>query len=148
MKQIILLILLTILPVASYAGDHMDVFLDQEHRRSEEIRLLNLDLEKSNLELKMKENAKKMNEIDVSSGRANQVVPSDMAMNGNARYRLRGIFISPKHREALIDVNGHSHTVVIAQLLEEGVEVAAIEDKKVTLKHKDGTSEDLVLEIS
>lgn len=122
--------------------EQMKEFLRQENERIKAIKILNLDLERADLELK-----KRQIEIKLANLNKHTVVPAGpaSAVFLKPAFKLRGIFTSAETRQALINANGVTIQAIEGQTVGEGVTVKQITNDAAVLEYTDGKQETLNL---
>lgn len=118
--------------------EQMKEFMRQEDERIKTIKILNLDLERANLELKKGEVAVKIAAIGPSSSLST-------GTSKPASPKLCGIFAQDNNKEALINVSGVYIQAGEGEALRDGVLVKKIGPEAVLLEYPDGKKETIEL---
>lgn len=85
--------------------DQLQVFLNQENARLREIKMLDLDVTKANLQLKQKEIESKIAQLTPAKESGEEFLkPSETKEKGSA-FRLKGILTVSGERVAMIQIN-------------------------------------------
>ncbi len=113
----------------------------EENERIKAIKILNLDLERSNLELKKKEIEVKL--ADLNKNQSVHIQASDSFRP--SAVKLAGIFVHGDGRQALFEVDGTYVHAGQGEQVKEGVLVKEIKNDKVILEFKDGKQQTFIL---
>ena len=124
----------------------MSDFIEEEDEKLKELKLLNLDLQKSDLLLKKKEIDQKINQLGrnenlsvFKEGRVEsevqEIVPS---------VKLVSIFLSDSSKKAILNINGVNIAVSEGQQFDSFV-TESIDAQKVLLEFEDGQSKELYI---
>ncbi len=126
---------------SSQADDfkEMDDFINQENERLKEIKLLNLDLEKANLELKRRDIEQKIVQLDKVEGSA---IYEKHENRKDKLIKLAGIFESKTYKQAILNISGVHINVQEGQNI-DGILVKAIKSKAITIEYPDGQIQEL-----
>ncbi len=120
----------------------MDDYMHQEEGRIKAIKLLSLDLEKANIELKQREVQVKMAELNKSGA---FVAPASSPLDqASVSKRLISLTVSGDFKEAVIEVNGAGVIVREGDAVADG-KVGIINDEGLTLIYPEGKEEQLRL---
>ena len=117
--------------------DQMQEFMRQENERIKAIKILHLDLERSNLELKKKEIEIKMADLNKNQSPSLPVNPAPGSFQP-LMMKLSGIFVRGDQREALMEVDGSHVQVRAGGRLRDGITVKKIDSDQVVLEYTDG----------
>ena len=116
-------------------------FIKAEEQRIKAIKLLSLDLEKLNLELKQKEIQAKMTQLDKTGPMDMPVATPSTEGQPPAAKRLIGLTVAANLKEAVVEVNGIKSIVHEADTVAGGK--VHITDNEVTLVYPSGKQEKL-----
>ena len=125
--------------------ESMKGFIQQEDDRLKEIKLLSLDLEKAGLELKKKEIQNKMEGLNGALPQEKGAASVVRNTGASSDLRLSGIMINDKVRQAFIVAQGKQLSVHEGQDLANGMKIAKITAKSVSIVYADGTTRQLEL---
>ncbi len=116
-------------------------FMAQTNDRLKAIRILNLDIERADLELKREEIEAKRNILRM--GRDAQTVRTidPDSQENPVSVKLAGIFYGKDVRRAMVSVNGDMRDVQEGRIIFGNVKVKAIEADAIILEGSDGTQE-------
>ena len=124
----------------------MNDFIHKEDDKIKDIKLLNLDLEKSTLELKKREIEQKIAQLQRRE--VSFVLPSkddrDDAKEVKPFIKLRSIFESQFKKQAVLNIDGTDINVTEGQKI-KGVVIRGINQKVVVVEYGDGATEELSL---
>ncbi len=121
--------------------EEMHDFMRQENERLKVIKMLNLDVERADLELKKREIEVKIVELNKGQGSA-AVLP---AVATGSVLKVAGIFMNGEMREALMDLDGVHVSVHEGQKLNNGIVIKKISADEVLIQHEDGQEEGIGL---
>ena len=121
--------------------EQMKDFMQQEDERLKAIKILNLDLERANLELKKKEVESKLAVLNQDHVFLPEALKLPSSSLQPMVFKVNGVFLTEKIRLAMININGTSTQVAEGQLMREGVLVKRINPEAVTLEYPDGKQE-------
>ncbi len=130
------------LPAQPQSLSDMDDYIHQEENRIKAIKLLSLDLEKANIELKQREVQVKLAELN-KSGVFTAPVASFSAQEPIVK-RLISLMATGDFKEAVIEVNGAGVIVHEGDSIADG-KVKHINDKGLLIVYEDGQEEQLRL---
>jgi hypothetical protein len=122
--------------------EDMRQFMGQEDERIKAIKILDLDLQRADLELKKRQIEVKLADLNKSNAALSPLTASGFL---KPAFKLSGIFMSGSHREALIDVQGANIQAEEGKMIQDGVIVAKINTDSALLKYADGKQETLNL---
>jgi|GEM_PF-6200593 len=122
-------------------SQQIDDFIQKENEKLKDIKLLNLDLERSSLELKKREIEQKITQINKSED------PLPISNHENATevklikptLKLLGIFESMGKKQALLNINGTNMNVKEGQNI-NGMIVKSINQQGVVMEYEDESS--------
>lgn len=117
-------------------------FMRQEDERLKTIKILNLDVERADLELKKRQIELKLADLNKNTSVA---ISSNPINPSKPVFRLAGIFVQEDTRQALMNVNGVNMQVGEGKPLAEGVMLKRIDTDTAVLKYPDGKEETLYL---
>ena len=124
------------------AGDQnfqqMKDFMREENERFKAIKILNLDLERADLELKQKEIQVKMAQLNKESGALINSNGSMSVKPAKPLLKISGIFLTDEGKEALINVNGANQNAREGEQIASGIAVKKITSTAVTVQYADG----------
>jgi len=121
--------------------DQMKEFMRQEDDRIKAIKILNLDLERANLELKKGEIEVKIADLNRNQNVAvgSSGLPADFPKP--ALSKLCGIFVNGRNKKALMNVGGSYIQAGEGDTLRGGILVKSINADTVLLEYFDGKKE-------
>ena len=109
---------------------NMDMFIDEEDKRIQEIRLLDLDVQKADLQLKQQEIARKM----ANSVGEDFTVPHPAGSNpAHASMRVISVVVADDYQEAVLKINEQHITCHQGDFIGDGWKVEAITREGVKL---------------
>lgn len=111
-------------------------FIEQENERLREIKLLDLDLQRSSLKLKQKEILTKMAQLNH--------VPADDQQHTAEHLVLKGIIEQGEIRQAIVQDNGKTSTLKKGDAI-LGQQIIRIEKNKVVFKDALGQEKEILL---
>ncbi|MBI4310085.1 MAG: hypothetical protein HY591_07130, partial [Candidatus Omnitrophica bacterium] len=121
--------------------NQMQEFLQQENERVKAIKILNLDLEHANLELKKKEIEVKLAELNKTG------VAVNLSSNpGSPSMGVSGIFVSGTDRWALMNIDGVRVQVKPGQAMRDGMVIKEINADAVIVRHRDARKETIYVQ--
>jgi type IV pilus biogenesis protein PilP len=122
----------------------MDDFIKNENEKLKGIKLLNLDLEMANLELKRREIEQKITQLNKSWGSLpigkQEYINEDKS--DNQEPKVAAVFQSNAKKQATLDFNGRHINVQEGQEV-RGLMVKAINSKGITIQYQDGKIKEL-----
>ena len=124
-------------PDADKEFEQMDEFVRQENERLKAIKLLSLDLQWADLELRKRKIESKLAALT----RGPVALPS--ANSEKTILKVAGIFLSEGRKEALVDINGTRHAVSEGESLVGQMLVKQISSDEVVLEYPDGRQHNL-----
>jgi hypothetical protein len=124
----------------------MDSFIKKENEKLKAIKLLNLDIERADLELKKREIEQKMVQLNVREGVSSTVKQEegDEAKINKPILRLAAVLESNAKRQAILNFDGRHINVKEGQEV-EGVLVKTIKTQGITIQYQDGQTKELSL---
>lgn len=123
--------------------EKMQEFILKENERLNAIRILNLDLEQTNLELKKREAEVKLAQLNGKYYSSDSVIAS--GVNKKPDIKLAAIYYLKNQREASFNINGKITSVRVGNELIPGVSVKKIDADFVTVLCADGKEENFIL---
>ncbi len=124
----------------------MNDFIQQENEKLKSIKLLNLDLERADLELKKKEIEQKITKLNKSEGglsASSQESTTDLKTTRPV-VKLVSIFESKTMKQAMLSIDGVNVNVKEGQQM-DGVVIKSIDPQAVMVKYEDGQTQELRL---
>ncbi len=122
--------------------DQMKEFMRQENERMKAIKILSLDLERADLELRKRQIEVKLSELNKNNPAFTAGMSADFSQ---PVLRLSGIFIGGDSREALVNVKGINIQVSEGKPIEKDIVLKKIGTDHVLLEHTGGKQEALHL---
>ena len=117
--------------------DQMKEFLRQENERLKTIKILNLDLERANLEFKKKEIEIKLADLNKGGGTSNPAANSGQP----SALSVEGIFVNGTSQWAFMNVNGTRVQVKPGQTMRDGTVIKEINTDAVIVQYSDARKE-------
>ena len=126
--------------------EDMNDFIHTENEKLKDIRLLNLDLEKYNLEFKKKEIEQKMAQLNKLE---NPMIPSNQENIAGSKMvkpvlKLKSIFENEAKKQAMLSINGININVKQGEKV-SGVTIKIISPQLVAVEYEDGDTQELHL---
>lgn len=118
-----------------------DPFIEDEAKKIREIKLLSLDVQKTDLELKRQQMLVKMQKINNQT--ESHIVHEQGNMQKMINVVVKSILIAGTKKLAVMGVNNKYFTVSEQQHFSEGLVIKAIEADKVQVQYLDGRVEDI-----
>ncbi len=124
----------------------MEDFIREENDKIKDIKLLNLDLERANLEFKKKEIEQKMAQLNKEEEGATLSGARSISDTSFSSLKLKliGIFESALKKKAVLNINGVHFNVIEGEKV-EGFLVGAIKSQSIVIKYNNGEEEELYL---
>jgi hypothetical protein len=119
----------------------MKEFIQQENDRMKEIRILNLDLERADLELRKKEIETKL----AGMNKNGRVITSGFSAAAKPVLKVTGIFVNGVDRQVLMNVDGVNIQVKEGESVRQGVIIKKITSDTVLLQYADGKNETIAM---
>ncbi len=126
--------------------NEMDAYIREEEGRIKDIKLLSLDLEKANIQLKRKEIESKMAELNKTNAPTLVTMPQSLPSGGVLLKRLTALTVSGDFKEATININGVSMMAHEGDAVGEA-KVATINAQGVDIIYPNGKKEKLTLNL-
>ena len=123
--------------------EQMKEFIQQENERLKAIKILNLDLERADLELKKGEIEVKIAGLNRGSNAA--IAGLSTGISKPAVVKLCGILMNGDDREALVNMDGIYVQIKEGFALRNGALVRKVSDDAVVLEYADGKKETISL---
>ena len=121
--------------------EQMQEFMRQANERLKSIKILNLDLERADLELKKREIEEKIIGLNKDQNTAPIGLDSSTGLVKPMSFKVVGIFLNGNARQAIVSIDGRFIQVQEGQSIRQGVLVNKINADSVIFGYPDGKQE-------